>query len=68
MIKKSRVNDLVRIVGRSYMPLKDRPVYLVLKKKEDDYKYDLLLLSENGEKFWTSFVKKGKDGNLVIIS
>jgi|11BtaG_2_1085332.scaffolds.fasta_scaffold00013_19 hypothetical protein len=68
MIKKSNVNDLVRIVGRSYMPLKDRPVYLVLKKKEDDYKYDFLLLSENGESFWTRFVRKSKDGNLVIIS
>jgi len=50
------------------MPLKDRPVYLVLKKKEDDYKYDFLLLSENGESFWTRFVRKSKDGNLVIIS
>ena len=68
MLSKSKVNDIIKITGRSYMPLKDRPVYLVLKKKEDDYKYDLLLLSENGETFWTSFIKKGKDGNLVIIS
>jgi len=68
MLNKLKVNDLVKITGRSYVPLKDRPVYLVLKKKESNYKYDLLLLSENGETFWTSFIKKGKDGNLVIIS
>ena len=68
MLNKSKVNDLIKITGRSYIPLKDRPVYLVLKKKEDDYKYDFLLLSENGESFWTSFVKKRKDGNLIIIS
>ena len=68
MISKVKANNIIKIVGRSYIPLKDRPFYLVLKKKEDDYKYVFLLLCENGETFWTSFVKKGKDGNLVIIS
>ena len=67
MISKVKINNIVKIVGRSYIPLKDRPVYLVLKKKEDDYKYVFLLLSENGESFWTTFVKKSKDGNLIIL-
>ena len=68
MLNESKVSDLIKITGRSYIPLKDRPVYLVLKKKECNYKYDFLLFSENGESFWTSFVKKSKDGNLIIIS
>ena len=67
MLSKSKASDIIRITGRSYIPLKDRPVYLVLKKKEDDYKYVFLLLSENGESFWTAFVKKSKDGNLIIL-
>ena len=67
MISKVKANNIIKIVGRSYTPLKDRPVYLVLKKKEDDYKYVFLLLRENGESFWTTFVKKSKDGNLIIL-
>lgn len=68
MLNESKVSDLIKITGRSYIPLKDRPVYIVLKKKEDDYKYDFLLLSENGESFWASFARKSKDGNLIVIS
>ena len=68
MLNESKVSDLIKITGRSYIPLKDRPIYIVLKKKEDDYKYDFLLLSENGESFWTSFARKSKDGNLIVIS
>ena len=68
MLNTSKVSDLIKITGRSYIPLKDRPIYIVLKKKEDDYKYDFLLLSENGESFWTSFTRKSKDGNLIVIS
>ncbi len=67
MLNKSKVNDLIKITGRSYIPLKDRPVYLVLQKKENTYKYDFLLLSETGELFWTSFVKKNKDGSIIIL-
>ncbi len=49
------------------MSLEDRPIYLVLKKKESNYKYDLLLLNENGKTFWTSFIKRSKDGNVIIL-
>lgn len=67
MICKTKVNNIIKIVGRSYAPLEDRPVYLVLKKKESNYKYDLLLLNEDGETFWTSFNKRSKKGNVIIL-
>ena len=67
MLNKSKVNDLIKITGRSYIPLKDRSIYLVLQKKENDYRYDFLLLDESGESFWTSFSKKNKDGNVIIL-
>ena len=68
MLKKVKVNDIIKIVGRSYIPYEDRPVYLVLDLIEDDYKHDLFLLNENGETFWTNFIKKNKDSNVVIIN
>lgn len=67
MLKKSRVNDLIKITGRSYMPLEDRPVYLIIQKIEKIRRYDFLLLDESGKTFWTSFFKKVKDGDILIL-
>ena len=67
MLSKSKVNDIIKITGRSYVVFKDKPIYLILQKKENDCRYDFLLLDESGKSFWTSFSKKSKDGNVIIL-
>ena len=68
MLSKVKINSIIKVVGRSYIPFKDRPSYLVIDLIEKAYGYDLLLFSENCELFWTSFLKKSKNGNIVIIN
>ena len=68
MLKDIQVNDLVKIVGRSYILLKDKPFYLVVDKRETKWKYMFKLLTNNCETFDVSFEKKNPYGSLKVYS
>lgn len=68
MLKDIQVNDLVKIVGRSYILLKDKPFYLVVDKRETTWKYMFKLLTNNCETFDVSFEKKNPYGSLKVYS
>jgi len=68
MLKQCKAGDLIKITGRSYTPLKDKPVYLVIEKEEHHGNYSFLLLDNYGDAFWTSFRKKDPYDNVLIIS
>lgn len=68
MLKDIQVNDLVKIVGRSYILLEDKPFYLVVDKRETTWKYMFKLLTNNCETFDVSFEKKNPYGSLKVYS
>jgi len=68
MLKQCKAGDLIKITGRSYTQLKDKPVYLVIEKEEHQGNYSFLLLDHYGDAFWTSFRKKDPYDNVLIIS
>ena len=68
MLKDVQVNDLVKIVGSSYILLKDKPFYLVVDKRETTWKYMFKLLTNNCETFDVSFEKKNPYGSLKVYS
>ena len=68
MLKKTKAGDLIKITGRSYTPLKDKPVYLVIAKEEHQDNYSFLLLDHCGNSFWTSFLKESPYDNVLIIN
>lgn len=68
MFKQCNVGDLIKITGRSYTPLKDKPVYLVIEKEKHQGNYSFLLLDCYGESFWTSFNKQIPYENVLIVS
>jgi hypothetical protein len=68
MLKQCKTGDLIKITGRSYTPLKDKPVYLVIEKEEHQGNYSFLLLDHSGDSFWTSFRKESPYDNVLIVS
>ena len=49
MLKKTKACDLIKITGRSYTSLKDKPVYLVIEKEKHQGKTIFLLLDQCGD-------------------
>ena len=68
MFKESKPGDLIKITGRSYTPLKDKPVYLVIKKEDCQGDYRFLLLDDCGYAFWTYFKKRDPYDNILIMN
>jgi len=66
--KKVKKYNLVKIVGRNFLPFKEKPYYLVLEKKEYDSMYNFLLFSCEGKKLWIKFEKKNPFGGIDILS
>lgn len=65
---KAKINSLIKITGRSYINLKNKPVYLILDKIQNKYQYKFYLLSDKGEKFWIDFDKENPYGGVYILS
>lgn len=51
MLKQCKEGYLIKITVRSYTPLKDKPVYLVIEKEEYQGNYNFLLLDHYGGAF-----------------
>ena len=68
MLDKVKINDLIMISGRTYLPLKKQDVYLVLDKVESENSYSLFLLRVNGDTFWSYWEKScRKDDDIIIL-
>lgn len=68
MLEQCKIGYLIKITGRSYTPLKDKSVYLVIKKEDYQGDYRFLLLDACGYAFWTYFKKRDPYDNILIMN